>query len=249
MKIRPLPALAGLVLLLLFLLASAPARLLGLVLPGEQVSLQGLSGTLWRGGAARAVAATPAGYLQLGAVSWRLHPWSLLLFRPTLDLRSAWGAQEAAGRLTLRGERDLDLKNFDAALSAELLRQVLPVELGGTLSVQVARLALRDGLPVSGQGRLVWQDAVWKAPRGRQPLGSYGLDFEQARGEPLRGTVVTIDGPVRAEGSVGLDSAGYRVDLTIRSEGGLGEELSQALALLAQPLPAGGFRLQLEGAL
>ena len=37
----------------LVLLAAAPARLLGLVLPSEQVLMDGFQGTLWRGSASR----------------------------------------------------------------------------------------------------------------------------------------------------------------------------------------------------
>ena len=51
-------ALAATVFFLL-LLALAPARLLGFVLPADQVALSGYSGTVWRGTASRAMVATP----------------------------------------------------------------------------------------------------------------------------------------------------------------------------------------------
>jgi hypothetical protein len=69
---RPLWAIALALLLLISLLITTPARLLGLVLPAGQVYAQGFSGTLWQGKASRALLQTPAGLLHLGAVSWKL---------------------------------------------------------------------------------------------------------------------------------------------------------------------------------
>ena len=61
---------AALLLLLLVgnLVISAPARLLSLVVPAEQVLLYGLSGTVWRGSASSAMLRLPQGYLHLRAV-------------------------------------------------------------------------------------------------------------------------------------------------------------------------------------
>jgi hypothetical protein len=45
-----------------------PARVLAVLLPGEQVLLQGYQGTLWRGSASRALVQVGGGYLHLGTV-------------------------------------------------------------------------------------------------------------------------------------------------------------------------------------
>ncbi|HEY6130632.1 MAG TPA: type II secretion system protein N, partial [Halioglobus sp.] len=69
------------VLVLLFvvnLVLSAPARLFYRVLPGDQLLLRGLSGTVWHGNASGVMLRLPQGYLQLGAVRWSLQPLSLL---------------------------------------------------------------------------------------------------------------------------------------------------------------------------
>ena len=168
---RMLGALALVLLLLICLLATSPARLLGLVLPSGQVVMQGFDGTLWQGKASRCLVRTPAGYLHLGAVSWQLSPLSLLLFAPRLTLESRWGNQTLNTGLVLRGGADVDLAALDASIPADLLRQFVPVSLAGVLSVQLDQLNLRSGWPVEGAGRLVWQRGGWNSPSGPIAVG------------------------------------------------------------------------------
>ena len=42
------------------------------LVPGEQLQLHGLTGTVWRGSASSVLLRLPQGYLQLGAVHWAL---------------------------------------------------------------------------------------------------------------------------------------------------------------------------------
>jgi general secretion pathway protein N len=241
----------GLALALLLgitLLVSAPARLLNLLLPGSQVSISGFDGTLWQGSASRCLVRVGPGYLHLGAVQWSLDPWSLLLFAPGLTVSSTWGGQSISGDITVRGRTDIDLENFEASLAADVLRQFAPVALAGVLSVQLEQLQLRDGLPYSGAGRLVWREGAWQSPQGLLPLGSYALDFQQPAGEALRGEVLTLSGPVQAEGEVRLQGRDYSVNILVGSEAYPVEQLEQALSLIATPEP-GGYRVRLEASL
>ena len=245
-KSRILRALALAVLLLLCLLATAPARLLGLVLPSEMVIMQGFSGTLWRGNASRCLVQTPAGFLHLGAVKWRLKPLSLMLFSPHLSLNSDWGSQTLNTELVLHGGQDVDLKALEATISADLLRQFAPVELAGVLQLQSEYLELRGGLPVEGKGRLVWLNGGWDSPTGPVPLGSYALDFSQSPDAALMGEVLTLAGEVNAQGSLELQDRSYDIDITVQSEAGLDGRLQQALSLVARPVE-NGFRILLNG--
>jgi general secretion pathway protein N len=247
-KRRLLWALALAMVLLACLLATAPSRLLGLLLPADQVLLQGFSGTLWRGSASRCLVRVGPGYLHLGAVSWELQPLSLLLFAPRLHFESRWGGQTLDTDIAVASASQIVLRETSASLPADLLRQFVPVSLAGTLSIQLEAMRLRDGWPVEGAGRLVWQRGAWRAPAGPVPLGTYALDFSQAPGAELVGEVVTLTGPVNAEGGVRLHERTYTVELSIQAEGGLDERLQQALSLMARPVGS-GYRLQLEGEL
>lgn len=238
----------GLLLVLAFVfavIAAAPARLLQFVLPGDQVVMQGLSGTLWHGRASRCLLQLPPGYLHLGAVEWSLDPLSLLTLSPRLHLGSAWGQQRVTGEVILRSAKALDVRDLQVSVAASLVQKFAPLALDGALSVDVSELSLRDGLPYSAQGRLVWQDGGFQAPRGRIPLGSYALDFAQPAGSPLRGEVITLAGPLEARGNVELDGRHYAIDVRLGSEYPLDSQLQQALALMARP-EGDGYRVVLE---
>jgi len=239
----------GLVLALLLcvsLVVSAPARLLNLVLPSEQVLMQGFGGTLWRGNASRVLVRVGPGYLHLGAVRWSLDPLSLLMLAPRLTLGSVRGNQVISGDLVLRGQQDIDLHAFEAVVSADLLRQFAPLALTGALSAQLDNLQLRNGLPHSGSGRLVWQNGGWESPGGLLPLGTYALDFHQAPEELLQAQVVTLSGPVEAEGTVQLQNRDYKVDILVSSQVAMDAQLEQALSLIAAPEPE-GYRVKFNG--
>lgn len=240
---------ALLLVLLIALVATAPARLLPQLLPAGQVRMAGVSGTLWRGAASRCLLRTSAGHLQLGQLEWRLRPLSLLALAPTVEFQSQWGEQHASGVATVYGARDIGLRDVDARVDASLLRQLAPVAVDGQFALLAQRLRLKDGLPVGAEGRLVWEHGAWNMPRGRMPLGSYALAFEQPdETAPLTGEVLTLSGPVQAEGNVRLEGRAYALDLRISGEQGLDPALSQALSLMARP-DGEAFQLEVQGAL
>ncbi len=236
-------------LILLFvavLVATAPARLLYRLVPGDALLLRGLSGTVWKGSASGALLRVPRGFLQLGEVQWSLRPLSLLMLAPHLSLRSEWGSQALSGEFIVRGARDLDVQNLDASLPATLLGHFAPVAVDGMFNAQVTELTLRDGLPQSARGRLTWQGATWRSPQGAVPLGTFALDAEQAPGAALSGTVLTLAGPLQAEGTVELREQHYTVDILLSSEQPLAPPLRNMLAMIAVP-EGKGFRVALQG--
>ena len=238
-------ALAALLLAVL-LLVTAPARLLYRVVPAQQVLLQGLSGTVWQGAATSVQLRLPQGYFQLGATHWSLHPLSLLTLAPRLTLGSEWGDQALAGELVLRGQRDLDIRDLELRFAADTMRHFAPLAVEGLFTLQVSGMELRDGLPHSARGRLVWQGAAWLSPKGPVPLGSYALDFEQPSGGVLRGDVVTLAGPLEASGSAELEGRHYAVDILMGSDEMLESQLAQMLSLIATPEGA-NYRVTVSG--
>ncbi|TGD74021.1 type II secretion system protein N [Mangrovimicrobium sediminis] len=235
-------------LLLVALVATAPARLLPLVLPAQQVQLEGLSGTLWRGAASRATLLTAAGGLQLGRTEWRLRPLSLLLLSPAVEFSSNWGAQTLAGIVRTSVSGNIDLRDLDARVDAALLSHFVPVRLGGDVSLQFARLRVEGGLPSAAEGRLVWQGGSWNAPQGPRALGSYAMDVTTGDDGTIRGEVITLSGEVEATGSVSFAQRAYGVDVGLRGAGLDDPQLRRALQLMAAPQDD-GFRLQLQGSL
>jgi general secretion pathway protein N len=237
-------------LFLILLLVTAPARLLGFLVPTDRVLLQGFNGSVWRGSVARCLILAGHGYVHLGSVSWQLSPLSLLTLTPSLVLSSEWGDQVISGRIAVRDVSNFDVQELEATISASLLRQYLPLGVGGSFSAQVQELVIRDGMPESGQGRVLWRDASWFSPQGARALGSYALDFEQPSGGALEGEIQTISGLVDVTGTIQLHNRNYSVDIFLENELGLDPQLQQALSLFGQSVPDRAdqaYRLQLSG--
>jgi general secretion pathway protein N len=245
-KSRLVWAAALALLFLVSLVMSAPARLLSHIVPAEQLLIGGLAGTVWQGSASSVLVRLPQGYLQLGAVQWSLQPLSLLLLAPHLTASSEWGDQTFSGELVLRGQRDFDVFNAEGQLAAGLLSRFAPVSVVGMFNLQLDRLELRQGLPYSALGRLVWRDSAWQSVRGLVPLGSYALDFEQPPEEALQGQVITLAGPLQASGSLELKDRRYAVDILLGSEDVMDRQLQSMLSLIAVP-EDGRYRISLEG--
>jgi general secretion pathway protein N len=227
------------VLFLACVIATAPARLLDILLPADVVILRGYSGTLWRGAASRCLVAAGPGYIHLGEVHWSLAPLSLLSLSPSVDIESSWGKQQLKTGLRVTGSDSFEVKDLNAVFSVQILRQFLPLAVSGDFSVQIEGLRFEEGLPTSARGRVVWQRAAWESARGALPLGSYAADFQQLPNEALQAEIVTLAGPVNAAGRARLLGKSYSVDILVTSESGLDAQLEQALSLIAQPVSEG----------
>jgi hypothetical protein len=236
----------GVLLALLFLLvliASAPARLVGYVLPQDSIRVAGLSGSLWRGEASNAAIMTNSGWLQLGRTHWDLSPFYLLLLSPTVDIESSWGQQRLQARLRLFPSGTLRLSSVDASFSATLVRRWMPVDLRGDMNILLERMDIASGVPAEGTGRLVWRQAYWRGNRGSQRLGDYVLEFTIAAPGQGQASVSTLAGPIEVEGGLTVDGRKYAVDARLSSAERIDEELAGALQLMAEPVD-GGYQLK-----
>lgn len=240
-----LPGLLGLLALLLLAAFNLPARILPAMLDTPQLQLSGLSGTLSRGTAARAIVSTPSGYLHLGALSWQLQLSGL---SPSLLLRSVWGDQRASFRLR-RSAGLTYLNDVDVTADAGLIRHALPVDLTGSVGLLFEELVLAPDRLLRAEGRIVWQDASWRASSGSRGLGSYAARMTTVAEGNVTAQVETLAGPVSVQGTVGLEQRRYSADLRIDSgQPGLDPELAQALSLIASS-EENGYRLRLNGEL
>lgn len=243
---------ATLVVLVLAVLAvrALPARLLPRLMDDGQLRLSGLSGTLLDGAAARAMVATPAGFVHLGSIAWQLDPMSLLRAAPELSLTSTWGGQRVALDARQRGGR-IELRDVDVSLRADLIRTLAPLAVDGRLSLQLDTVVLREATLETIDGRAVWQDAVWNAATAVHPLGTYAARLSTNDDGRVAAVVETLAGPVLAEGTITLDDLNdavrYDIDLSITAGArGFDSEVERALRLFASP-GQDGYRLRLDG--
>jgi general secretion pathway protein N len=204
--------IAILLLAVLVLLWFLPARLampwLDTRLNGLQ--LQGVSGLLWEGRAARVVTAKGE---NLGALQWQLSRYALLGDnRLHLELhgeRVDFVGTMTGGKATDAAWTDVQMR-IDLAMlgSGPLVLGGLP---RGTLEASGGNIQLRGGWPWSLDTRVHWRDAVLRIPRqGDLRLGNLHADLRAVNGV-IEGHVQDDgDGPLRVDGRLQLSPLGRR---------------------------------------
>ena len=245
MNYRRVSVLAA-VLVIALLVIRAPASLLGNALP-PAVNVTGLAGTVWKGEAAYVVIPLQAKPFALGRISWTLNPMGLF-FGDVIRLRSDWGSQtvDVSVSPALNGSFDVN----DAQLRIDLgwLRQLLPFYVGGQLKADLASLTFTsDGRPTTANGRVVWENATWRAVGGDVSLGSYAVDVTTSDAG-IRATIITLKGALEVDGSVTIVGDSYRVMANLSGPAVRNEAFQQAIALLAV-LNGSGYRIELSGTL
>ena len=245
MNYRRVSVLAA-ALVIALLVTRAPASLVGNALP-PAVNVTGLAGTVWKGEAAYVEIPLQAKPFALGRTSWTLNPMGLF-FGDVIRLRSDWGSQtvDVSVSPALNGSFDVN----DAQLRIDLgwLRQLLPFYVGGQLKADLASLTFTsDGRPTTANGRVVWENATWRAVGGDVSLGSYAVDVTTSDAG-IRATIITLKGALEVEGSVTIVGDSYRVMANLSGPAARNEAFQQAIALLAVP-NGSGYRIELSGTL
>ena len=245
MNYRRVSVLAA-ALVIALLVTRAPASLLGNVLP-PAVNVTGLAGTVWKGEAAYVEIPLQAKPFALGRISWTLNPMGLF-FGDVIRLRSDWGSQtvDVSVSPALNGSFDVN----DAQLRIDLgwLRQLLPFYVGGQLKADLASLTFTpDGRPTAANGRVVWENATWRALGGDVSLGSYAVDVTTSDAG-IRAAIITLKGALEVDGSVTIVGDSYRVMANLSGPAVRNEAFQQAIALLAVP-NGSGYRIELSGTL
>ena len=245
MNYRRVSVLAA-ALVIALLVSRAPASLLGNALP-PAVNVTGLAGTVWKGEAAYVEIPLQAKPFALGRISWTLNPMGLF-FGDVIRLRSDWGSQtvDVSVSPALNGSFDVN----DAQLRIDLgwLRQLLPFYVGGQLKADLASLTFTpDGRPTTANGRVVWENATWRAVGGDVSLGSYAVDVTTSDAG-IRATIITLKGALEVDGSVTIVGDSYRVMANLSGPAVRNEAFQQAIALLAVP-NGSGYRIELSGTL
>ena len=240
----------GLSVLLCSLLWQTPARTVGIFLPAS-VQLEGFTGSLWQGQAARSRLLFGDKAFQLGSLSWSLSPGSLLSLAPSFDLATRWGTQrlDLAVRFTLFG---LEVRHLTGDLDVRFVRQLAPLYVGGQVHVDLEALDFHPGQVPEIVGEVLWRQAVWTARGGDVGLGNFQMTWSNPEhdGEPGEaiGQIVTLSGALNAEGEVAIASDNYRVNVALTGPALDNDALRGALQMLASP-DGEGLRIQLSGAL
>lgn len=205
-----------------------------------QVSLSGLTGTVWSGQVRR----MRVGGIEQGALLWSWQPGQAFVGRLGLDV--SWlprngrvDAELKAGIGSLRLEKISG--RLDAATMAALNKA--PFVLGGTWLFDVPVLQLNDFERVeSAEGRMVWQDAAGGLPQPF-PLGHLAADLDAEDGWLMLRLSDQGSGPLGLGGTARWRPAQpMHIDARLRAGADAQPALAQGLGLLGRPDQEGWVR-------
>ena len=245
MSYRRVSALAA-TLIIILLITRVPASLMGFALP-PSVKATGLSGTVWNGAVAHVEIPLQGQPFAMGRITWTLNPMGLL-WGDFFRLKSDWGNQriDVAARPALN--RSVQVNEAELRIDLGWLRELLPLYVAGQLKADIESLSITaDGSPTSANGRLVWENAAWRAIGGDVSLGSYAVDITTTDAG-IRASIITLKGALEVDGSVTIAGDNYRVMANLHGPAARNEAFQQAIALLAVPTGS-GYRIELSGTL
>ena len=228
------------------LVSQIPARAISRVLP-DDVTLTGISGTIWSGRAARAWVEIDQQPLMLGRVQWRLQPWRIPWGAP-LSLSSVWGQQSLRAQLSYRLDGSIVLQDAAFTVNTQLFKAFFPLYLGGALSGEFAQIAIDEGHVVNAEGVVRLRRGVWTARSGNIPLGDYQIDFSSAdtAGAGTIGALKTIAGSLELSGNLSATLTDYQIAVEATGPVARDGSFRQAMSMIAI-LNQDGFSVSLMG--
>lgn len=208
-------------------------------MPG--MNLSGVSGSLWSGRAASAQIYIFGQPVDLGAVQWRLKPWSLLGLKACADLESQLANGHFCHGVT-----------GNTTVSKVLVDQ-LPVklfnppgfQLGGAGNATLQRAVLaRDGSLREMQGSVTWQQAGINIGTGWFNLGAFAAEVTGNGEGGIRAKVQDIEGELAVDLQMEFTPGKpFSAAGTITPRANAPEEFKQALDNFAELQGDGSFKV------
>ena len=248
-KFWPLLAL-GIGAFLLLALFTLPARVVLSFFETPNVTLGGVSGTLWSGRAQ----AVRSGPVHVGSVEWKLDVLRLLTGKLGADVRITRTDGFAQGSIAAAPGGQVTLRDFNASLPVSALPpNVVRGGWTGTLTLKLGQLTLENSWPVAATGTVEVADLVGPANRPAA-LGSYRVVFPAegaATADALTGALTdTGGGPLAVNGTVQLNrNQSYLVSGLIATRPGAPGDMTRTLEILGEPDAEGRRQFAIEGSM
>jgi len=246
---RPLFITVGVVAFFIFLLSTAPARLLFQLVPGDAVGVAGVEGTLWNGSASRL---SVAGF-SLKSTRWNINPWSLFTGKLQSHLITSWEGGEFEGDIAVGFLGALYLN--DAIIFADLgtVTQGVQLPVAGQLNLQATSVVIEDQWPTRVIANAEVRNLMVSQPGGGgvpSELGDYAAVFdnpEVSEELPLAAAINDTRGPLKLAGTLKLTPpSGYRIEASIKPDASAPAQLKQALKFMAPLDNQGNHKLEFE---
>lgn len=229
------------------LVATAPARLIAVFLPGN-VYLDGLSGTLWSGSVRQLVVNNTAA----GELEWDVRPFKLLTGRLGLAFTSKLpdGSVSGNAAIGLGGSIYLDSVKGSMPLGY-VATDFPPGMLDGRISLIFEEAVFENEWPTLLKGVLAVGNLVQNIPKPT-PLGTFSVTFDGEQGEDgsVKGVIATRSGDLQVDGLLTLNNdRSFAMDSMVRANTQTPDDLKAMLPLIGEQKPDGGYNLRYTGKL
>ena len=192
--------ISGLVVFLLVLLVTFPARVAYRWFAPPNIQLSGISGSVWNGSATEGL----AGGAYLRDISWRLKPSELLTGALAFETSAnpASGTMNADVAMGLGG--NLALTNLAGNVPLDLVHDAFQqAGISGDVSLQFSHLVLENGLPVDAEGSVTVAN-FYSRDLSASVLGDYRAEF-QSSGDSVSGSVEDVSGVLDIAGVITIN--------------------------------------------
>jgi general secretion pathway protein N len=233
-----------------FLLLTAPARLLPQLVNkvSPNVQLQHATGSLWDGSVATAVVIVEGGAINLGKLSWRINPFSLLWLSPSLHIDTDAGSHSLSADLSvsLLGQ-EIEAEAVSGQFPISLLEPWVPMLVRGEVELAIDRLVVDQKSLLDAIGKIYVQDLDWMMGAKALPVGSYTAELSVVDGSLLikvsdRQAQLGVDGLLTAN-----PDGSYQVEAWLSATEGLAPEIKQGLRFLGKKNEAGDILFNDKG--
>ena len=214
---------------------------------GKQLSLQGLTGTLWKGQAAQARIAS----LNFGQLNWDMKLLSLFTGKLGLDLLTAGNDSRIEGTARAGLDQTLYVDELRGKIPAAMLMPLFygfPIGIDGHITADIKQAEIKKGKRLSLEGKMVWYSAKITAPQAVE-LG----DLFVAMRPDKNGTKFLLSdqgGPLTLDGTVTVKHNGqYKVNVYLGTKDKSQTALSNGLKMLGRTNPQGKVLVSRTGRL
>jgi hypothetical protein len=212
---------------------------------GLPVQLYQISGTLWHGRAATAI----AGRTRIDTPAWSFHPRALLLGRIEYDLTGNLGRVPVSAIAGRGIGTPVYIRDSRLALPLnEVLRFVdlQDIGLNGRFQIEIGRLEVREQAIRSVDATVSVADVVF-GPPVNITLGGANMRLESSD-DVVKGVLKDNGGPLQADGILIYQPNGdYQFSLSLSARNPADTQLRQALRFLGTPNAAGKVSLNRRG--
>lgn len=246
---KPYFIISGISAYLVFLIISMPAApVLSQVhryLP--QISIQGISGSLWNG----SVAAITINQQQtLNNTDWHLNGWHLFKGQISAHIKTHYQEQSISGDFDIHPSGKITAQNVSASMEAATLAQLARIpmaELNGSVSLNIDQLEWQQGQVPRASGRLLWNNAAVTVSE-TATLGDIIIAFTENKKSPLEASISNRGGDIKLEGEANVSEDGtYTVRLNMSPNRSASSNVRRSLGMIAKPGPGGSYQLNNNG--